>query len=335
MKKNFTVVAVAVSVLASLSLGSCKKDNLTPMENGSEAQTALNKSYTNYEGIMSNNGYPVAGQTEMGYYSTASPSAPGAVAVPYMPFGGAVTSTVKGLAATSKLIVFAYVNASDGNTYLNFGHTAITPANYSDAGTDLLVLLNGVSTFNYAIEEIEIDPISRDVYTIVRNGNAIQLYRIDGLSSATAGTATLMTNAINGTASFFYNPLGNGYKWGSICFVPNASNPATNDLVFSSESTVYAAYGIVSWHFSIAGNTVTPLVSSHRTYSVSSSGFPAGTGINTTYANTFSGTKKFLIMRDNGSVYSFSLTANNTPATLEYNTAGLGYKTDIGYWGNH
>jgi hypothetical protein len=330
MKKNIRIAAIALTVLGGLGLGSCKKENITPEGTSSSATTGLSKSYTNYEGIVSNNGYPVTGQTAMGYYSTVGG---GLTAVPNMLFGGSTTSTIIGLAATSKSIVFAYKNSVDGLTYLNFGHTAITNCNYADAGTDVPVLLNGVSAFNLAIEEIEIDPISKDVLALVRNGNAIQLYRIAGINNTTVtpGTATAMT--YNSSTTIFNNPLGNGYKWGSICFALNTGG--TYDLVFTNESTVYAYLGIVSWHYSynVAANTITALPGSHRTYSVATSGFPAGTGINTTFGYVVGGAGKLFIARNGGNVYSFSLTASNTAATLEYTTTGL--SNDFGYWGNH
>ncbi|HEY0030960.1 MAG TPA: hypothetical protein VGC65_09400, partial [Bacteroidia bacterium] len=279
MKKNFTIVAVAVAILG-LGLSSCKKENLTPdgvnpaaMSDETNASDEANRSYTYYSGIISNNGYPTAGSTEMGYFSTNAYW--GQMAPTTQPFGGSTTSTVKGLAATKQSIVFAYVGA-DGVTYLNFGHNTIANANYADAGQDIPVLLNGTTLFTYPIEEIEIDPITLDVYALTRVGNSIKLYRIEGISSAAPGTATVVT--YNGSTTIFNNPLSNGYKWGSICFVPNGNG--TFRFVFASESTVYASLGIVTWHYTLSGNTLTVLTPMHRTYSTGTSGIAAGTGIN-------------------------------------------------------
>ena len=107
-----------------------------------------------------------------------------------------------------------------------------------------------------------------------------QLYKIDG-----SGTATVMT--YNGSTTVYNNPLGNGYKSGSICFVTNSTGGY--EFVFTNESTVYASLGLVSWHYSynVAANTVTALSGSHRTYSAFVSSIPgAQTGkLNTTFGN--------------------------------------------------
>ncbi len=323
MKKNITLVAAALTVL-SLGITSCKKENITPDGVGSTASSSegLNKTYTFYSGIMSNNGFPSAGTTAMGYYSTNSFF--GQMAPTNMPFGGLTTSAVKGLAATTKSIVFAYVG-SDAVTYLNFGHTGFNNANYSDAGTDVPVLLNGTTLFNYPIEEIEIDPISLDVFALARVGNAIKLYRIGGIGSASPGTATVMT--YGASTNIFNNPLGNGYKWGSICFVLN-NDGTTYRLVYSTESTVYASLGIVTWHYTVSGNTLNVMSSMNRTYSAATSTIPAGTGINTAYGNG-----KLYVARNNGNLYELNLSANNLPATKLTTTPMLN-SNDFGHWKN-
>jgi hypothetical protein len=233
---------------------------------------------------------------------------------------------VKGLAASVKSIVFAYVG-SDGVTYLNFGHTGIAAANYADAGTDVPVLLDGTSLFTYAIEEIEIDPASGDVFALARVGNAIKIYRIAGMYSSVDAPGTARVMSYGTTTTVFHNPLGNGYKWGSICFVPNGNG--TYRLVFTHQSTVYASLGIVCWHYDIVANAVVGLPAYHRTYSASTSTIPAGTGINTAFGNG-----KFYIARNNGNLYELNLSASNLPAT-QLTTTPMANSNDFGFWANN
>jgi hypothetical protein len=325
MKKQTIIVAAAIAVVSSLGLTSCKKETLTPDATVStpsvEQSEEPGRAPTYYSGIVSNNGYPANGQTEMGYYSTNAYF--GQSAPILQAFGGLTTSTIKGCAATKQLIVFAY-KAADGVTYLNFVQTGIaypTPT----TGQEIPVLLNGSTLFNYPIEEIEVDPISKDVYAVTRVGNAVKLYRIDGINSASPGTAVLMTYPPNNN-NIFGNPLGNGYKWGSITFVPNGDG--TNRLVFASESTVYASLGIVTWHFNISGTSLTVLSAQNRTYSTATSGIAAGTGINTVYFNG-----KYAVARNNGNLYELNLSANNLPAT-QLTTTPMQNSNDFGHWVN-
>ncbi len=326
MKKQTIIVAAAIAVVSSLGLTSCKKETLTPDAAVStpsvEQEEGAGKRPTYYSGIVSNNGYPANGQTEMGYYSTNAFF--GQAAPITQAFGGLTTSAIKGCGATEQLIVLAY-KAADGVTYLNFVQTGIaypTPT----TGQDIPVLLDGSTIFNYSIEEIEIDPISQDVFAIARVGNSIKLYRIGGINSASPGTAVLMTYPPNNN-NLFGNPLVNGYKWGSISFVPyNGSYK----LVFASESNVYASLGIVTWHFAInaAGTGLTNLPSEHRTYSTATSGIAAGTGLNTVYFNG-----KYAVARNNGNLYELNLSASNLPAT-QLTTTPMQNSNDFGHWTN-
>lgn len=326
MKKQTIIVAAAIAVVSSLGLTSCKKETLTPDAAVStpsvEQEEGPGRTPTYYSGIVSNNGYPANGQTEMGYYSTNAFF--GQAAAIIHSFGGTTSSTIKGCGATKQSIVFAY-KAADGVTYLDYVQTGIAYPTPS-SGNPIPVLLNGTTLFNYPIEEIEIDPISEYVYAVARVGNAVKLYRIDGINNSSPGTAILMTYGT--TNNIFNNPLGNGYKWGSITFVPNGDG--TNRLVFASESTVYASLGIVTWHFAINATAtgLTILSSQNRTYSAGTSGIAAGTGLNTVYFNG-----KYAVARNNGNLYELNLSANNLPAT-QLTTTPMQNSNDFGHWVN-
>jgi len=325
MKKQTIIVAAAIAVVSSLGLTSCKKETLTP-----DAVTATpsveqveepGRTPTYYSGIVSNNGYPANGQTQMGYYSTNAFF--GQAAAIIHSFGGTTSSTIKGCGATKQSIVFAY-RAADGVTYLDYVQTGIAYPTPS-SGNAIPVLLNGTTLFNYVIEEIEIDPISQYVYATARVGSTVKLYRIDGFNNPSPGTAVLMTYPANNN-NLFGSTLVNGYKWGSITFVPNGDG--TNRLVFASESNVYASLGIVTWHFNISGTSLTSLTAQNRTYSAATSGIAAGTGINTVYFNG-----KYAVARNNGNLYELNLSASNLPAT-QLTTAPMQNTNDFGHWTN-
>ncbi len=324
MKKQTIIVATAIAVVSSLGLTSCKKETLTPDAAVStpsvEHSEEPGRGPSYYSGIVSNNGFPANGQTQMGYYSTNSYF--GQAAAIIHSFGGLTSSTIKGCGATKQTIVFAY-KAADGVTYLDYVQTGIAYPTPS-TGNAIPVLLNGTTLFNYPIEEIEIDPVSQYVYAIARVGNAVKLYRIDGFNNPSPGTAVLMTYGT--TNNIFNNPIGNGYKWGSITFVPNGDG--TNRLVFASESTVYASLGIVTWHFNIVGSALNILTAKNRTYSAATSGIAAGTGLNTVYFNG-----KYAVARNNGNLYELNLSTSNSPAT-QLTTAPMQNSNDFGHWTN-
>ncbi|MCW3070472.1 MAG: hypothetical protein JWO44_362 [Bacteroidetes bacterium] len=125
----------------------------------------------------------------------------------------------------------------------------------------------------------------------------------------------------NGGGTVFGNPSGNGYKSGSIAFVPNGSGGYY--LVFSSESTVYSSLGLVCWYFTISGTTLSIQSSLNRTYT----GLPTSS---TTKINTCYGDGKFYFARDAGAVYS--LGSSNNSITNESFSVTNAY--DFGYWKN-
>jgi hypothetical protein len=98
MKKQTIIVAVAIAVVSSLGLTSCKKETLTPdaatVTPSVEQVEEPGRTPTYYSGIVSNNGYPANGQTQMGYYSTNAFF--GQAAAIIHSFGGTTSSTIKG-----------------------------------------------------------------------------------------------------------------------------------------------------------------------------------------------------------------------------------------------
>jgi hypothetical protein len=329
MKKNITTATIALAILTSLAVTSCKKTEMVPNE--AEATSVTNEGTQLNEnnakgplfiaGILSNNGFPSNGSTECGFYS-ASNAPIGQAPATIHPFGGLITSTVKCFAATTAFQAFIY-RGLDNNLHMQSGTTALDG---TFIGNDYTLLLNGTTLFNLAIEEIEVMPGTTDVYALVRYSNTIRLYKIDA-----TGNVTLMSNS-NGSTTIFNSTNTNGYKSGSICFAPSFSNPSLIQLVFTNESTVYSSLGLVSWHFNISGNIYTSSPSDHRTYSTATSGIPgAQTGkINTAY-NTE--TNEFYFARDNSNLYKLNQSANNTSAT-QLTTTPLINSNDFGYYRN-
>ena len=301
MKKNKITALLAVSACAVLSLGSCKKSDLEPQNPAAPTANHNLKNQVYDAGIRSNQGYPVTGTTDMAYYRLYYNTALGQQAiVNYSYFGGDASSTVRGYAAGAATEIFAYKYS--GYNFINYNGS-------------VNLIMNGVNYFTPIIEEIEMDPSSGYVYALCRSGNSIQLWRIDS-----SGAATQMT--YNGSGTVFNNPTVNGYKSGSLAFVPNPSGGFY--IVFSNESTVYASLGIVSWYYTISGTTISVVSSQNKTYT----GLPgAGTGnINTTY-----GDGKLYFARDGGAVYSLSLTTSNTITNEGFTVTNA---NDFGYWKN-
>ncbi len=303
MRKNKTRALVALSALAALSLGSCKKSDPEPQNPASAATNHHLKTLTYEAGIRSNQGYPTTGTTDVAYYriyyNTGLGQQP---VVNYSYFGGDLGTTVCGYTAGVNMEIYAY--KSSGHYFINYN------------GSISVILVGGSSYFTPVIEEIEMDPSSGYVYALCRDGNDMQLWRID-----LYGNANQMT--IGGSGTIFHSPAINGYQSGSLAFVPDGSGGYY--LVFSSESTVYASSGIVCWYYTISStaNTFSSVSSMNKNYT----GLPSGTAhINTTY-----GDGKLYFARDAGAVYSLSLTTNNTITNEGFTVTNA---NDFGYWMN-
>jgi hypothetical protein len=302
MKKiTFKAVFFAAGIL-SVGLTACKKEDLNP--NGKtkpKAEIDPAKTPDYQDGIVSHNGFDAFGFITTGYYELNGPF-PGQHANGTHP-SSTTNQTLKGCAATTGKIVYAYKTASglqilDGGPYIG------------------AVILNSTGTaFTLPIEEIEIHPQTGEVYALVGSSNK-SIVSID----PSTGFATPLT-VNGGSTTIFTGGLMNGYKCGSIAFVPDGFG--SYELVFSHESDVYASLGVVSWHFTISGTNLTSNVANHRTYA----GIPGtvGSGINTTYGN---GKLYFARHGSSNPVYSLSLTSN----TFASEGFSVTNNNDFGYW---
>lgn len=309
MKAIKRTAAVAISALAVMALGSCQKSDLKP-ENPVSAVSAADHNLKKpvYDaGIRSNQGYPSTGTTDRAYYRLYYNTALGQQPIVNYGFGGDAGSTIRGYTAGPATEIFAY----------NLGGYNVIDYNGSDN-----LIMNGASYFTGTIEEIEMDPGSGYVYALCKVGyNSIQVWRID----PSTGAAVQMLYGT--TPTFFYNPVGNGYKSGSLAFVPDGSGGYY--MVLSSESTVYASLGIVCWYFTISGTTASVVSSLSKTFlGLPATGTTGGTGINTTY-----GDGKMYFARDAGEVYSLPTTGSGASTGTDEGFS-VTNANDFGYWKN-
>lgn len=306
--KSITIKAATI-ISASLALGltACKKETVkTTAGNGKfikkeTSETAERPVYS--EGIFSNDGYTDPYNMITGFYQMWGPS-PGQQPTGTFPVSDAGTGTVVGCGAATDFYVYAYRSTS--GLQLLEGSSIFSTVIITAAGT----------AFAPVIEEIEVHPVTHEIYLLVSESGAKRIYVVDLSVGGGTGVATLVT--VNGASNAFNNTGGNGYKSGSITFVPDGSGGY--ELVFSNESTVYASLGIVSWHFSLSGTNLTSVIANHRTYA----GIPGTGKINTTYGNG-----KLYFARDASTLYSLSLTTNNVFTNEGFSVTN---KNDFGYW---
>jgi len=301
--------AVFAMTLITLPLSSCKKEVMQPQGNTNVKPTAQStgqeKDITHTEGIISNQGYPVTGELHTAYYCFWGPTQGQVASQTYYLSNPAISTSFMACGATLNKKVFAY--KAQGVTYMLYN------------GTETPLLINNSTTlFNYPIEEIEVHPLTGEVYALTKVSNAMKIYRFDS-----NGNGELMQY---GSAGIVYtNMWQNGYKSGSITFVPNIDG--TFRLVFSHESNVYAAAGITSWHFSITGNTLAALPLQHCSYNNVQL---QGTGnINTTYGNG-----NLYFSRDAGTTNALYILDVNTPNSYSDPGVSVANKNDFGYFRN-
>ena len=326
MNKKRISGLITLVALAVVALSSCNKLDIEPTIEGNNIEEKVNdennvtKNVTYQAGIVSNDGYPIANQTKSGFYRLYSNVSIGQQTPTLYPFGnyiaGSTYPTVMvGCAATKNLKVYAFKD-NQGVTWLQ-----------SDQGHQVPVLnVAGDNLFTLPIEEIEIYPNSTDVYLLCK-GSSMSLYRVNLIS----GTTTLMT--YNGVGNIFNNTLGNGYKSGSIAFVPNTDG--TFRLVYTTESNVYSYLGLVTWHYNISGSTLQIQSSLNRTYTTAATGIG---GAQSGKINTTFGDGKFYFARDNSPLYSIELSkASNDPTATHLETpvgVNLANTNDFGYFKN-
>jgi len=304
-KSTFKTTLLATGIL-TLGLTACKKEDLNPTSaKKKQSVTETEKTPVYYEGIVSHDGYS-AGDIITNLYEFYGPfpntPVPGVYGV------GTTNTSIKGCGASTGVIIYAY-KSSTGAQFLGsmlYGDVPIT-----DGSGNL---------FGQAIEEIEIHPQTGIVYALVTQSNTKRIYAID----PSTGIYTPIT--VNGGpgATLFNATLGNAYKGGSICFIPDGSGGY--ELLFSHESNVYASYGVYCWHYSLSGTNLTGLPAKTQNFPSIPGTF--GGGINTTYGN--------------GNLYFARHGSLNALYTLPLSPAGAGTATavgisvsntnDFGYW---
>ena len=257
------------------------------------------------------------------------PEATGVAWTPLTSMPSSAPSTQKTIGASVSRQVIMYRKA-DGITRLVDGPPPATlifvPPNF-DAAAEVPIYTDSsfANLFKLVPEEIEVEPTSNDVFALVSAPNNFgpkQIYRIKNQGGAEIATAMTYHNAIgvktpNGDRAFV-NPFQNGYKAGSIAFVPKSSGG--HYLIFTHQSTYY---GICHWIFSVKTGSkenelwaVTstgtlsgvPLSKCQKSMPNSLTGFGAGTGgINTVYVGPPGGVPltngRFMMSRNNGLIY--------------------------------
>jgi|GEM_PF-2021287 len=321
---------IAVSALLVTGITSCKKEKFTT-ENATNSEISDKEDVSNekipvyYAGIRSNEGYPTIDQTNIGDYRLQSNAGPSQLPIVTYSFGGnyivgsVFPSVMVGYASSGFNDVVAY-RAASNIIYINSNNSSLCGLVYTTTG----------AFFNGNIEEIEIDPATGILYALCK-GSAITIYRFDN-DFAGNYTAVQLTNFANGSPNFFNNVLGNGYKSGSICFVPNEmSGKSPNMLVFTHESNVYSTAGLKMWKYSMTptGNQLEALLPAYQTSNNSSAIPGALTGkINTAY-----GDGKFYFARDNGNLFTINIATTNS-TVLPVTSTPIQNKNDFGYYKN-
>lgn len=321
---------IAVSALLVTGISSCKKEKFTT-ENPTNSEISDKEDVSNekipvyYAGIRSNEGYPTIDQTNIGDYRLYSNAGPSQLPVVTHSFGGnyivgsVFPSVMVGYASSGFNDVVAY-RAASNIIYINSNNSSLCGLVYTTTG----------AFFNGNIEEIEIDPATGFLYALCK-GSAITIYRFDN-DFAGNYTAVQLTNSVGGSPNFFNNVLGNGYKSGSICFVPNeVSGKSPNMLVFTHESNVYSTAGLKMWKYSTTGNQLDALPTANQTsYSTITSNIP---GALTGKINTAYGDGQFYFARDNGKLFTINTATSNT-AAIPITSTPIQNKNDFGYYKN-
>ncbi len=321
--------AIAVSTLLVTGITSCKKEKFntetaTNSEISDKEDVSNEKIPVYYAGIRSNEGYPTIDQTNIGDYRLQSNAGPSQLPVVTQSFGGnyivgsVYPSVMVGYAASGFDDVVAYKVASN-IILINSTNSALSGLVYTSTG----------AFFNANIEEIEIDPATGLLYALCK-GSAITIYRFDNNFDGTY-TAVQLTNFVGGSPNFFNNVLGNGYKSGSICFVPstNPQAPGDNMLVFTHESNVYASFGLRMWKYNLkVGNKLEALTTSSSNNSTAIPGALTGK-INTAY-----GDGKFYFARDNAKLFTIDIAPLTGGLVTQITSTPIQNKNDFGYYKN-
>lgn len=310
-----------------------------------------------YDLIVSNN--PVAGSTKIG---VINPDYGPWVAGSELSTTAPSTQKTIGASKTRQAIMYKKPN---GYTYLVdggiFKATTGWAASFDESNeTPIFMDASQSVAFKQIPEEIEIEPTTNDVF-VLSAASAFapkQIFRIKKVDDTYFATAMTMHTAVgiktpNGDRAFV-NPGPNGYKSGSIAFVPKPGGGQY--LVFTHHSTTYQ--GICHWVFVIQTGAKenelwaaldindVPMSKCIKGNSAPLTGFPAGTTVNTTYVGpqTISATTggiqpgRFVMSRDNGPMFEVKGIFDNNPwsATQITSTpASLAMSNDLAWVRNY
>ena len=248
------------------------------------------------------------------------------------PYSTTSPSTQKTIGASSTMVAIVYRDAAGYDVMESVPITTATyQANWTSAfnGTQEFIFTDPLASTPAKIipEEIEVDPVSNDVFVLGDTGpsTAKQIFRIHRSGQGGQLIATAMTTATspfiptpNGNR-VFVNPTRNGFKSGSIAFVPDPAGGSF--LVFTHESNVY---GICQWIYKVYND------SAHENFlgnQPSKNGcwakingvpkIPGTGGLNSVYVghhplNTVQ--NMLLVSRDNGPLYEFNTGLVPNPA---------------------
>lgn len=297
-----------------------------------------------YSAIISNNtSLPASTSIGLATYTTSTSgqvnwTQGAATSLPY-------ATNQKTIGARKQDAVIMYRDATNGNInvikpIVNGGLQNISILDLSSQ--EINIFLPNYSPFNLPVEEIEIDPVSGDVFALTVTGSSRSMYRINRQTQI----ATLMT-LYNGTVispngtKLYWNTMTGQYQNGSITFVPNPQNPSENLLAFTHESNI-PRYRLCTWFLKPVGDNLVGMPTMNRCWGTSTPGAPLlstllpGTGLNTTYIKDIG---KLVIARDNGPLMELDWNGSSPPSTIKpLNGDGtsptMNLSNDLAYWYN-
>lgn len=225
-----------------------------------------------------------------------SPSLPTPIPIP-------VTSPQKTLGASRNRQAIMYrvpgVNVvqdvSFGRPLANSG-SPWTVAEYGDNG----VTLGNGNAFDLLVEEIEIEPVSNDIFALATDvGNVHKIFRIDKDTNVAEPMITTLWASPNAPGPYGPNLYkGISYQSGSITFMPDPANSGKSLLVFTHVGTLY---GLCVMLYRPNGLYLQALNAGTEKYGkckkpIAATGFPvSGAGVNSVFIEG-----QLVIARDNG-----------------------------------
>jgi hypothetical protein len=292
MKKYVLLFAVAVTAIAATS---CNKEQIRP-EEPKQAEPTLKRPPQG--GIQSIHTWTGSGTCWLYNFGVTSW---GQKPDDFEGFGPA--------SGTSTMYTFGAAGSIQASVYINGSSLELA---YGSSGSHSIVTVSfpgGVS----AVEEVEIDPLTNEVYALVRMNRLGQmgLYHIDyGTGSATF-VATLHAAGAGSTGSITFVPGTSGNKLLYV-YEPTASTATMNYYTLPTTTTLSFSSSV-----SVTGNFV-----------------PGTGGLNICYGNA-----RLFFARDSGDLYqawgtSLPTSGSTTPfGTVAETNANFDNQFDFGYYG--